>query len=105
MEDLRARNLVMTSDERKKTLKYIDELYIKNNSERQLNIANKERKKFLKILELDHLNASDTEEAFETLYNVCIANLSETVIRLRTSDFYQDYLTIREAHQELKIVF
>ena len=105
LEDLRARNLVMTSDERKKTLKYIDELYIKNNSERQLNIANKERKKFLKILELDHLNASDTEEAFETLYNVCIANLSETAIRLRTSDLYQDYLTIREAHQELKIVF
>jgi large-conductance mechanosensitive channel len=105
LEHLRSRNLVMTSDERKQTLQYINELYIKNNSERQLNIANKERKKFLKILEQDDLNGSDTEQALETLYDVCLANLSETAIRLRSSELYQDYLTIREAHQELKISF
>jgi hypothetical protein len=34
-----------------------------------------------------------------------LANLSETAIRLRSSELYQDYLTIREAHQELKIAF
>jgi hypothetical protein len=86
-------------------LQYINELYIKNNSERQLNIANKEKKKFLSVLELDELNAPDTEQALQTLYDVCLANLSETAIRLRTSELYQDYLSIREAHQELKIAF
>jgi len=105
LEELRTKNLVMTVEERKQTLNDIHDLYIKNNSERQLNIANKEKKKFLQCLEIEKPNAAEIEEIFKLLYDVCMANLSDTAIRLKTSELYQDYMSIRATHQELTLSF
>lgn len=105
LEDLRPRNLIMSTEERKQALDEINELYIRNNSERQLNIANKDKKKFLAILEISTITASDAEEAFQLLYDVCLLNLSDTIVRLRSSELYQDYCRITETHQQLKLTF
>jgi hypothetical protein len=105
LEQLRTKNLVMTIEERKQTLNDIYDLYIKNNSERQLNIANKDRKKFLQCLEIEKPSAAEIEEIFKLLYDVCMANLSDTAIRLKTSELYQDYMSIRATHQELTLSF
>jgi hypothetical protein len=95
----------MTVEERKQTLNDIHDLYIKNNSERQLNIANKEKKKFLQCLEIEKPNAAEIEEIFKLLYDVCMANLSDTAIRLKTSELYQDYMSIRATQQEFTLSF
>jgi hypothetical protein len=105
LEDLRSRNLIMSKEERKQALDEINELYIRNNSERQLNIANKDKKKFLATLEISTITASDAEEAFQLLYDVCLLNLSDTIVRLRSSELYQDYCRITETHQQLKLTF
>jgi hypothetical protein len=105
LEELRTKNLVMTVEERKQTLNDIYDLYIKNNSERQLNIANKDRKKFLQCLEIEKPSTAETEEIFKLLYDVCMTNLSDTAIRLKTSELYQDYMSIRATHQELTLSF
>jgi len=70
-----------------------------------LNIANKEKKKILKCLEIEKPNTAEIEEIFNLLCDVCMVNLLDTAIRLKTSEFYQDYMAIRATHQELNLSF
>jgi len=102
LESIRSRNLLMTTEERQKVLKEIQELYIDNNSERQLNISNQQRKGFLRVAKMSEPSAADAEEAFAKLYGACMMNIADTLTRLSSTEAYQTYELAKETSNELR---
>ena len=102
LESIRTENLLMTTEERKHTLKYLKETYIDNNSERQLNISHKPRADFLKVAQMEEPDAAEAEEAFKKLYSACMLNLSDTMTRFCASELYLNFQSTSEVLVELK---
>ncbi len=91
----------MTPEERKKVLKEIKELYIDNNSARQLNISNQQRRVFLKVCKAEEPSVSDSEEAFANLFGVCLTNITDTLTRLSSTEAFKSYELSRTTCNEL----
>ncbi len=102
LESIRTENLLMTVEQRKHTLKYLKEMYIDNNSARQLNISHKPRIHFLKVAKMEQPDAADAEEAFKKLYGACMLALSDTMTRFCSSEPYLNFKSTSEMLVELK---
>jgi hypothetical protein len=101
-KDLEKINAMVNDEERKVALQQINELYIKSNSERELNIDFKRRKAFLSYLELKDPTTEEIENAIRILYSACLANLAvDTLKRLKGTKLYESYLEVKENYQEL----
>jgi hypothetical protein len=101
-KDLEKISAIVDIQEKKKFLDQINQLYIKSNSERELNIDFKRRKTFLNYLMLKDSKTEDIEKAVRILSSVSLGNLAgDTFKRLKETKLYENYLQVKEKYHEL----
>ncbi len=102
LESTRSRNLLMTTEERRQILRELKELYIDANSERQLNMSNRQKKLFMSVANSSEPSAMDAESVFAQLHGICLSNIGDTMSRFWTTEGYKSFEETMRMSVELR---
>ena len=92
----------MTTEERRQVLRELKELYIDANSERQLNMSNRQKKLFMSVANSSEPSAMDAESVFAQLHGICLSNIGDTMSRFWTTEGYKSFEETMRMSVELR---